>query len=129
MSQITGKGSICIDDPAPTDFPIGTSLGTIGPDDQWTIDENGRMHFNGIATNMYSVVTPRETEVFQTPPTTPRHQEAVKEDDGVIYLNRILPIDPACQDSPDTMFGGKPKPPHDFDQQILENESPLISGC
>ena len=128
VSQITGKGSIFIDDPAPTDFPIGTSVRTIGPDDQWTIDENGRMHLNGIPTNMHSgqqVVTPRETEVFQTPPTTPRHQEVVEEDDGVIYLNRILPIDPTYQDSPDTLPGGKPKPPHDFDQEILENESPL----
>ena len=78
-------------------FPIGTSVRTIGPEDQWTIDDNGRMHLNGIPTNMHSaqpVGTSRETEVFQTPPTTPRHQEVVEEDDGVIYLNRILPIDP-----------------------------------
>ena len=128
VSQITGKGSIFIDDPSPTHFPIGTSVRTIGPDDQWTIDKNGRMHLNGIPTNMHSgqkVITSRETEVFQTPPTTPRQQEAVEEDDGVIYLNRILPIDTAYQDSSDTLPGGKPKPPHDFDQEILENESPL----
>ena len=128
VSQITGKGSIFIDDLAPTDFPIGTSVRNIGPEDQWTIDENGRMHLNGIPTNMHSgqqVGTPRETEAFQTPPTTPRYQEAVEEDDGVIYLNRILPIDPTYQDSPDTLPGGKPKPPHDFDQEIFENETPL----
>ena len=41
VSQITGKGSIFID-PSPADFPIGTSVRTIGPDDQWTIDEQGR---------------------------------------------------------------------------------------
>ena len=128
VSQIVGKGSIFIDDPSPTDFPMGTSVRTIGPDDQWTIDDNGRMHLNGIPTNMHSaqpVVNPRETEVFQTPPTTPRYQEVVEEDDGVIYLNRILPIDPTYQDSPETLPSGKPKPPHDFDQEILENETPL----
>ena len=82
------------------------------------------MHLNGIPTNMHSaqpVVNSRETEVFQTP----RYQEVVEEDDGVIYLNRILPIDLAYQDSPETLPGGKPKPPHDFDQEILENETPL----
>ena len=71
VSQITGKGSIFIDDPAPTDFPSGTSVRTLGPDDQWTIDENGRMHLNGIPTNMHSgqqVDTPRETEVFSNTP-------------------------------------------------------------
>ena len=128
VSQITGRGSIFIDDPAPTDFPSGTSVRTVGPDDQWTIDEDGRMHLNGIPTNMHSgqqVGTPRETEVFQTPPTTPRQQMLVEEEDGVIYLNRILPIDHTYQDSPDTLPGGKPKPPHDFDQEILESESPL----
>ena len=56
------------------------------------------------------VDTPRETEVFQTPPTTPRQKMLVEEDDGVIYLNRILPIDPTYQDSSDTLPGGKPKP-------------------
>ena len=104
VSQITGKGSIFIDDPSPTDSPIGTSVRTIGPNDQWTIDESGRMLLNGVPTNMHSgqqVGTPRETEVFQTPPTTPRQQEVVEEDDGVIYLNRILPIDPTYQDSPE----------------------------
>ena len=128
VSQVTGKGSIFIDDPAPTDFPIGTSVRTIGPEDQWTIDENGQMHLNGIPTNMHSgqqADTVRENEVFQTPPTTPRRQEAVEEDDGVIYLNRILPLDPTYQDASDTLPGGKPKPPHDFDQEILEDETPL----
>ena len=33
VSQIVGKGSIFIDDPSPTDFPIGTSVRTIGPED------------------------------------------------------------------------------------------------
>ena len=96
VSQIIGKGSIFIDDPSPTDFPIGTSVRTTGSEDQWTIDEDGRVHLNGIPTNMHSaqqVAAFRETEVFQTPPTTPRYKEVV-EDDGVIYLNRILPVDP-----------------------------------
>ena len=48
VSQVIGKGSIFIDDPSPTDFPIGTSVRTIGPEDQWTIDEDGRRHLNGI---------------------------------------------------------------------------------
>ena len=77
----------------------------MGPEDQWTIDENSRMHLNGIPTNMHSaqrVVTPGETEVFQTPPTAPRYQDAVEEDDGVSYSNRILP---ACQDSSDMLSG------------------------
>ena len=128
VSKITGRGSIFIDDPSPTEFPIGTSVRTIGPEDQWTIDENGRMHLNSIPTNMHSaqqVEALRETEVFQTPPTTPRYREAVEEDDGVIYLNRILPIDPTYQDSPDTLPSGKPKPPHDFDQETLDDETPL----
>ena len=87
MSLVIGKGSIFLDDLSPTDFPIRTSVRTIGPEDQWTIDENGRMPLNGILTNMQSAqpeATPRETEVFQTLPAT---------DDGVIYLSRILPID------------------------------------
>ena len=86
------------------------------------------MHLNGVPTNMHSaqqVAASRETEVFQTPPTTPRYKEAVEEDGGVIYLNCILPIDPTYQDSPDTLPGGKPKSPHDFDQETLEDETPL----
>ena len=129
VSKVVGRGSIFIDDPSPTEFPIGTSVRTIGPEDQWTIDENGRMHLNNIPTNMHStqhVEALRETEVFQTPPTTPRYKDVVmEEDDGVIYLNRILPIDPTYQDSSDTLPSGKPKPPHDFDQEILDDETPL----
>ena len=128
VSKVIGRGSIFIDDPSPTDFPIGTSVRTIGPEDQWTVDENGRMHLNSIPTNMHSAQQAdalRETEVFQTPPTTPRYKEVVEEDDGVIYLNRILPIDPTYQDSPDTLPSGKPKPPHDFDQETLDDETPL----
>ena len=128
VSKIIGRGSIFIDDPSPTDFQKGTSVRTIGPEDQWTLDEDGRMHLNGIPTNMHSnqqVDALRETEVFQTPPTTPRCKEALEEDDGVIYLNRILPIDPMYQDSSDTLPSGKPKPPHDFDQETLEDETPL----
>ena len=49
----------------------------------------------------------------------------VEEEEGVIYFNRILPIDTAYQDSPETLPGGKPKPPHDYDQETLENETPL----
>ena len=65
VSKVIGRGSIFIDDPSPTEFPIGTSVRTIGPEDQWTIDENGRMHLNSIPTNMHSaqqVEALRETE-------------------------------------------------------------------
>ena len=64
-----------------------------------------------------------KTEVFQTPPTKPRFWEVVEEDDGVICL--ILPIDPTCEDSPDALPRGKPKPPNDFDQETLDDETPL----
>ena len=47
-----------------------------------------------------------------------------EEDDGVIYLNRILPIDHTYQDSNDLLTCGKPKPPHDYDQETLVDESP-----
>ena len=99
---ITGKGSIIIEDPAPRDFPPGTSVRTTGQDDVWTVDENGRMLLNGIPTNIHSGQrdnTPRETEVFQTPPPTPRQQSMLDvEDEGVIYLHRILPSDPTHED-------------------------------
>ena len=106
VSQMVGRGSIFIDDPAPTEFPVGTSVRTIGPEDEWTVDDNGRMYLNGIPTNMHSrqrMTEQRETEVFQTPPTTPRQQVLEEEDDGVIYLNRILPLDPTYQDSTDLL--------------------------
>ena len=70
VSQIIGKGSIFADDPSPTDFPIGTSARTTGPDDQWIIDDNGRMHLDGVPSNMHSAqpaVTSGETEVFRDP--------------------------------------------------------------
>ena len=86
-----------------------------------TMDDDGRMYLNGIPTNETNPQgnTPRETEVFQTPPLTPRQQLLEEEDDGVIYLNRILPIDPAYEDSLEFLSCGKPKPPHDFDQETL----------
>ena len=102
VSKVVGRGSIFIDDPSPTEFPIGTSVRTIGPEDQWTIDENGRMHLNSIPTNMHStqhVEALRETEVFQTPPPTPRYRDVVmEEDDGLFesyltdrsYLSRFF---------------------------------------
>ena len=31
VSQITGKGSIFVDDRSPADFPVGTSVRTVGP--------------------------------------------------------------------------------------------------
>ena len=93
------------------------------------MDDEGRMYLNGIPTNMHSeqrMNTPRETEVFQTPPPTPRqHLLVEEEEDGVIYLNRILPIDHTHQDSADLLTCGKPKPPHDFDQETLVEETPL----
>ena len=131
VSQIIGQGSIFIEDQAPADFPAGASIRTIGPDDQWTVDDDGRMSLNGIPTNMHShlgqrITTPRETEVFGTPPTTPRqHLLEEEEEDGVIYLNRILPIEHTHQDSTDLLTCGKPKPPHDFDHETLVEESPL----
>ena len=76
VSKIVGRGSIFIDDPSPTDFPIGTSVRTIGPEDQWTIDEDGRMQLNGILTNMHSVQQGKWTErnrgISNTPNNTPR---------------------------------------------------------
>ena len=91
VSLITGKGSIIIEDPAPRDFPIGTSVRTTGQEDVWTVDDNGRMLLTGIPTNLPSgqrVNSPPETEVFQTPPPTPRQQLVLEgEGDGVIHLN------------------------------------------
>ena len=46
-------------------------------------------------------------------------------DDGVIHLNRILPLDPTYEDSTYLLPCGKPRPPHDFDQETLTEESPL----
>ena len=92
------------------------------------MDENGRMFLNGIPTNIHSGQrndTPREMEVFQTPPPTPRQQLLEVEDDGVIHLNRILPLDPTYEGPTDFLSCGKPKPPHDFDQESLTEESPL----
>ena len=67
-----------------------------------------------------------ETEVFfKTPLNTPRRQEIGEEEEGVTHLNRILPIDPTYEDSYDLSPGGKPKPPHDYDQEILGDETPL----
>ena len=124
VSQIVGRGSIFIDDPAPADFQAGASVRTIGPEDEWTVDDDGRMYLNGIPSNMHSgqrVTNSRETEVFQTPPTTPRHHLMEEE----IYLNRILPLDFTYQDSSDLLTCSKPEPPHDFDQETLVEESPL----
>ena len=95
---------------------------------KWTMDESGRMFLNGISTNIHSGQrsdTPRKTEVFQTPPPTPRQYPLEEEDDGIIHLNRILPLDPTYEDSTDLLSCGKPKPPHDFDQETLTEESPL----
>ena len=90
VSLITGRGSITIDDPSPRDFPIGTSVRTTGQDDVWTVDESGRMLLNGIPTNLLSgqrTLTHQETEVFQTPPPTPRQQLLLEvEDEGVISI-------------------------------------------
>ena len=46
------------------------------------------------------------------------------EDEGVIHLNRILPLDPTYEDLTDLPCG-KPRLPHDFDQNVLTEESPL----
>ena len=128
VSLVTGRGSIIIEDPAPADFPPGTSVRTTGPDDEWTMDDNGRMYLNGIPTNLHSGQrndTPRETEGFQTPPPTPRQVHVEEEDDGVIHLHRILPLDPTYEDSTDLLSCGKPRPPHDFDRETHTQESPL----
>ena len=47
VSQITGRGSILIEEPALAGFPTGTSVRTTGPDDHWTVDDDGRMYLNG----------------------------------------------------------------------------------
>ena len=83
------------------------------------------MAFLPICTRDKRITNSRDTEVFQTPPTTPRHSTIEEEDDGTIYLNRILPLDPTHQDSTDLLACGKPKPPHDFDQETAIEESPL----
>ena len=129
VSLITGRGSIIIEDPAPRDFPPRTSVKTTGQEDMWTVDENGRMLLNGIPTKIHSRQrdnTPRETEVFQTPPQTFCQQLVLDvEDEGIIYLNRILPLDPTYEDQMDLLPCGKPRLPHDFDQDALTEESPL----
>ena len=71
VSQIIGRGSIFIEDPAPTDFPPGTSVRTIGPEDQWTVDEGGRMHLNGIPTNHELWTTSRYTKRNRSISNTP----------------------------------------------------------
>ena len=43
IAQITGRGSLIIDEPSPQDFSMGTSIRTIGPDDLWTTDETERL--------------------------------------------------------------------------------------
>ena len=129
VSLITGRGSIIIADPSPRDFPMGTSVRTSGQDDVWALDDSGRMLLNGIPTNLQSgqrTLSPQETEVFQTPPPTPRQQLALEvEDEGVIHLNRILPLDPSYKEMTDSLPCGKPRPPHDFDQDVLTEELPL----
>ena len=70
VSQVVGRGSIFIDDPAPADFPAGTSMRTTGPDDQWTVDDEGRMYLNGIPANMHSeqrITTPTKRKCFKHP--------------------------------------------------------------
>ena len=129
VALIVWKGSIIIDESSPQDFPVGTSVRTIGQDDAWTLDESGRMLLNGIPTNLQSGqrnIPSQESENFQTPPTTPRHSlELDIEDDGIIHLNRILPLDPTYEDLSDLLPCGKPRPPHDFDQEAVTEESPL----
>ena len=91
VSLITGRGSIII---GSCTNRLSTTVRTTGSDDEWTIDDNGRMYLNGIPTDVHSGQrndTPRETEVFQTPPPTPRQLHVEEEDDGVIHLHRILP--------------------------------------
>ena len=130
VAMIVGKGwSIIIDEPSPQDFPAGTPVQTKGQDDVWTLDESGRMLLNGIPTNLqssYRETTPQESEIFQTPPHTPRQQVGLDmEDDGIIYLNRILPFDLTYENLHDILLCGKPRPPHDFDQDVTTEESPL----
>ena len=43
----------------------------------------------------------------------------------IIHLHRILPLDPTYEDSTDLLSCGKPRPPHDFDQETHTEESPL----
>ena len=43
----------------------------------------------------------------------------------MIHLNRILPIDPSYEELLEILPCGKRRPPHDFDQDVLTDESPL----
>ena len=113
VSLITERGSVVVEDPALADFPSRTFARTSGPDDEWTLNDDGRTYLNGIPTNLHSgqrIDTSRATEVFQTPP---RQLPVEEEDDGVIHPNRILPLD-SDEDSMDLLPCGKPRPPHDF---------------
>ena len=59
------------------------------------------MAFPRISSRGQRNFSPQETEDFQTPPPTPRQPlELEMTDDGVIYLNRILPLDPTYEDLP-----------------------------
>ena len=115
--------------PSPQDFQAGPTVRTKGQDDVWTLDESGRMLLNGIPTNLQSghrESTPQVSEIFQTPPPTPRQQFGLDlEDDGIIFLNRILPLDPTYEDLNDLLPCGKPRPLRDFDQDVTTKVSPL----
>ena len=54
VTQIVGRGSVLTDEPLPQDYIMGPSVRTIGPDDQWTTDDAGRMLLNGIPTNQFA---------------------------------------------------------------------------
>ena len=48
VAQVVGRGSLIIDEPSPQDFPMGGSVRTLGPDDQWRTDQTDRLLVNGV---------------------------------------------------------------------------------
>ena len=44
---------------------------------------------------------------------------------GLFSLNRILSVDPTYVDTHEYMSYGKLRPPHDFDQDVTTQETPL----
>ena len=95
------------------------------------IDEYGRMHLNGVPTNMDSgqpAGIPREIEVFHTTPyNSSGRQEIFEEDGGVIYLRSYFAKRSLiCKILRVQYLAESPREqPHDFDQEILEDETPL----
>ena len=85
------------------------------------------MHLNGIPTNQFAKHVPepqQEVETFTAPQTTIEGDVGMV-DDGVIYLNQVLPVDPTYTDPTETLTCGKPRPPHDLGDDVVTEATPL----